>query len=280
MVATRTYPPGVPCWIDLELGDPEAARHFYGRLLDWTFESPGDGEYHVAHLAGVPVAAIGPAPDGVAGAGRWNTYVAVDDVQASARAVVEAGGTVDGDPVEVGVAGTLARCVDPTGARFRLWQAGTRAGVQAVNVPGAWNFSDLHTPDPDAALAFYEAVFGWEAKGVDAGAGEWATLLRVPGYGEHLRATADPTILERHAEAGAPEGFSDGVGWIAPLQTERDEPHWHVTLLVLDRDATTSTAQRLGAEIVFERDTRWNRSALIVDSQGARFTVSQFSAAV
>jgi hypothetical protein len=45
---------------------------------------------------------------------------------------------------------------------------------------------------------------------------------------------------------------------------------------VIDRAETEKTAQRLGAEIVFELDTRWNRSAMIVDPQGAVLTISQF----
>jgi predicted enzyme related to lactoylglutathione lyase len=280
MATTRTYPPGVPCWIDTEQPDPDAARHFYGTLLDWTFEDVAaceadSGGYHVASLAGRPVAAIAPASANP-GAVAWNTYVAVADADATAQTVAEAGGTVEGEPADAGPAGRLARCVDPAGASFRLWQPSARAGAQAVNVPGTWNFSDLHTPDPDDALRFYSEVFGWEAKAIDAGAAEWATLLRVPGYGAHLRETVDPGIDER--QVGAPEGFADGVGWVAKLEPEHDRPHWHVTISVVDRSETAKTAQRLGAEIVSERDARWSRTAIVVDPQGATFTISQFRA--
>jgi uncharacterized protein len=273
MPPARTYPPGVPCWIDLEHPDPDRARRFYGRLLGWTFEERQAG-YHVALLSGIPVAAIGSIGDGVAGAGRWNTYVSVDDVGAVTEAVRAAGGTVEAQTSDAGLDGPSARCVDPAGARFRVW-AGGGDGVQATNVPGAWNVSDLHTPDPDGALAFYAAVFGWEAAAIDAGAAEFATLLRAPGYGEHLAATVDPEIVERHESSGAPDGYWDGIGWLASLESDRDEPHWHVTILVADRDRAVSTAQQLGAEILLERDTRWSRSALVVDPQGAALTVSQ-----
>ena len=153
----RTYPAGVPCWVDTEQPDPEAARRFYGELLGWTF---AEG---VAALDGQPVAGI------CAGSSvTWNTYVAVDDADAAARSVVSAGGSVVSD----------AECADPAGARFRLWQAGALPGVQAVNVAGAWNFSDLHTNDATSAKEFYAAVFGWEASAMDFG----ATMWRVPGY--------------------------------------------------------------------------------------------------
>jgi hypothetical protein len=271
MTTLRTYPHGVPCWIDTEQPDPTRARHFYGRLLGWEFEDVGD--YHVGLLGRRPVAAIGPASANP-GPVSWNTYISVDDADATARAVTDAGGTIESEPGDVGAAGRIALCADPAGARFRLWQAGARPGAQAVNVPGAWNFSDLHSSDPDQALAFYGEVFGWEAKGIDAGAAEWATLLRVPGYGDHLRQTVDPGIDER--QAGAPEGFADAIAWLGTLEPDHDRPHWHVTISVIDRAETVKTAQRLGSEIVSELDTRWSRSAVIVDPQGAVLTVSQF----
>ena len=51
---------------------------------------------------------------------------------------------------------------DPEGIEFRIWQARRRLGAQVVNQPGAWNFSDLHTSDPGAAVAFYQEAFGWQ----------------------------------------------------------------------------------------------------------------------
>jgi uncharacterized protein len=34
----RTYPAGVPCWVDTAQPDPEAACRFYRELFGWTFE--------------------------------------------------------------------------------------------------------------------------------------------------------------------------------------------------------------------------------------------------
>ncbi len=39
MSETRTYPEGVPSWIDIEQPDLDAAQAFYGGLFDWTFEA-------------------------------------------------------------------------------------------------------------------------------------------------------------------------------------------------------------------------------------------------
>ena len=167
--------------------------------------------------------------------------------------------------------GRAAACVDPEGAPFRLWQAGRLLGSQAVNRPGGWNFSDLHTADAAAALAFYGAVFPWEVAdlGPDADA-----MIRVPGYGDHLAATADPGIRER--QAGAPAGFADAIGRLAPLAAA-ESPRWQVTFSVADRDASAEVARRLGGEVLRVDDSQWARLADVRDPQGAAFTISQFA---
>ena len=271
----RTYPEGVPSWIDLEAPDLAAAQRFYGGLFGWTFEAaPGrraDAEYVVARLDGRPVAGLGAAPPEATATDvpTWTTSVAVDDLDAAVERVTDAGGQVTAPPAEVGRDGRGAVVGDPAGVRFGLWQAGARAGVQVVNEPGAWNFSDLHTSDP-AHPRFYEGVFGWEF--ADLG---FATLIRCPGYGDHLAATVDPDIRERQASAITPPKFEDAIGWLAPAH-DGEPPHWHVTFTVADRDEAASTAARLGGTVLASTDTDWTQEALIRDAHGAVFTVSRF----
>lgn len=270
MAEPRTYPHGVTCWIDTEQPDLAAAREFYSGLFGWTLTDavPADapGSYLIATLDGQDVGAIAPG----SGEATWNTYIAVDDADATAAAVTAAGGTVVSAPADAGPGGRSASCVDSAGAAFRLWQARRRLGVQLTNAPGSWNFSDLYTQDSAAALAFYTPVFGW--RGVEMpGAG---TMIQVPGYGDHLAATADPDIYER--QAGAPPGFADVIGGTAIIGPD-EPPHWHVTFTVADRDASAATAERLGAKIVKSSDDFWTKSALVRDPQGAEFTLSQFT---
>ena len=74
----------------------------------------------------------------------------------------------------------------------------------------------------------------------------------------------------------APPGFEDAIAWVAP--TAPDEPsHWHVSFTVADRDQTAADAERLGAQVLGRDDTKWTRTALIRDPQGAEFTASQFT---
>ena len=266
MDATRTYPHGAPCWVDVEQGDVDAGARFYGELFGWTFEDVAGGACLIASLDGANVAGIERGD-----AAAWSTYVAVDDADTTTRAARDAGAAVEGEPADAGPGGREARIADLTGARLRLWQARARPGAQVVNAAGSWNFSDLHTSDPAAARAFYAPLFGWEFD--DLG---FATLIRRPGYGDHLEATVDPAIRRRQAAVSAPPGFEDAIAWLAPAAAGEPD-HWHVTFSVADRDDAAAAAERLGATIVASADTNWTRTALVRDPQGAELTLSQFT---
>jgi predicted enzyme related to lactoylglutathione lyase len=270
--AQRTYPAGVTCWIDLEVDDLEAARQFYGGLFGWTFQT-ATPPYLIAQLDGEDAAGLGgPPPQRDGALNQWNTYIAVDDLEATLRVVEGVGGRVV-DPVEqAGEGGWNATVADPAGTEVRLWQAKRRLGAQVSNLPGAWNFSDLHTDDPEGAKRFYGSVFGWVF--VDFGQElKSATMIQVPGYGDHLAATVDPGIHER--QASAPPGYADVIGGLAPA---RDlGPHWHVTFTVADRDEAAATAESLGATVLARTENDWTRQAVVRDPQGAVFTASQFT---
>lgn len=263
--APRTYPHGVPCWIDLTQPDLEAAMQFYGGLFGWEFSNampPGaPGAYMIATLDGKDAAALAP---GVSTDG-WLSYIACDDADATANAVARAGGTVIDPPADAGPGGRAATCDDPQGARFRLWQARRRPGAQAVNVPGAWNFSDLATTDPGEAMDFYSDVFGWVVSD-DLGYG----MVRLPGYGEFLASTSDPDIFER--QEFAPPGFADVI---AGYTATDGQAHWSIRFTVADRDSSAARAADLGGEVVSSTETEWTREAVVHDPQGARFVVSQ-----
>ena len=265
---TRTYPAGVPSWVELGASELAAAQAFYSGVFGWTFAdaaADSDQPYLIAQLAGREVAGLAVGNDAT-----WRTYVAVDDAaQAAARVEAAAGQVLEG-PTAAGTAGRWAGCLDPEGVPFRLWEAGDRLGAQVVNSPGAWNFSDLHTADPVVAAAFYTEVFGWEFSALGFG-----TMIRRPGYGDHLAATIDPGIHERQAAVAAPPGFADAVGWLAPASAG-ERPHWHVTFTVDDRDRTADAVERLGGTVLDTADTEWTREALVRDPAGAVFTASQF----
>ncbi len=276
MSEPRSYPEGVTSWIDVEHQDVAGAQAFYGGLFGWTFAdatSPdAPAPYLVAQLDGFDSAGLAAAPGGGGPASStWRTHISVADADAAAARVTASGGQVLEAPTDVGDAGRSVGCADPFDVPFRLWQPRRRLGVQIVNAPGSWNFSDLHAADPEPSAAFYANVFGWSFHDI-----EFATMIRVPGYGDHLAATSDPDIHARQAGAGVPPGFADAIGWLAPAAPD-EEPHWHISFAVSDRDATAAVAQRLGGTVLERRDTDWTLEAVIGDPQGAVFTASQYN---
>ena len=272
MTEPRTYPHGVPSWVDTVADDLDEAKRFYAGLFGWTFADAvpanAPGSYLIATIDGQDVAAIGSPEDGDELV--WRTYVAVDDADATAKAVEAAGGTITTAPVDAGPGGRLAVCVDPQGAEFRLWQARARLGAQLANAPGTWNFSDLHTTDLQAAANIYAAVFGWEFDDVG-----FATMVRRPGYGDHLAATIYPDIKKVQADVMAPPGFEDAIAWLA---VEPEGPaHWQVTFAVADRDTSAATVEALGGTVVATEDTHWTKTATVRDASGAELVLSQFT---
>ncbi|MGL4174919.1 MAG: VOC family protein [Dermatophilaceae bacterium] len=265
----RTYPPGVTSWIDVEQPDVGAAQEFYGGLLGWRFETatPPDApaRYVLASLDGHDVAGLGEA---VARPAQWNTYVAVDDADATAQRAVELGAVVVAPPADAVPGGRGATLRDPEGTEVRLWQARQRLGAQLVNAPGTWNFSNLRSADPAGAQRFYGELFGWRF--TEQG---WATAIGVPGYGDHLEATVDPDIRTR--QAAAPEGFADVVGSLVPAGGE--PPDWFVAFTVADRDTTAARAGELGGTVLSTVETGWTAEVVVRDPQGAVFTASQFT---
>src|SRR3954469_5274502 len=193
------YIPGVPCWVDTEQPDAEAAVAFYSGLFGWECESvlPDDapGKYFTARINGGDVGAI--SSQQTPGPATWNTYVWVESADETAAQVREAGGSVVSEPFDVFDAGRMAVFADPAGARFSVWQPGRHRGATVVNQHGSVNFHDLHPRDPGGAKAFYGAVFGWST--LDMGGG--AQLWTLRAYGDFLE-ERNPGNRQRMADMG------------------------------------------------------------------------------
>jgi uncharacterized protein len=244
------YPAGTPCWVDVTTTDIEGTTTFYSTLFGWEASadpSPEAGGYTMFRLRGKDVAAASPASQADAPTG-WNTYIASDDVDATAVRITEAGGTVVSQPFDVMEAGRMASATDPTGGAFGVWQAGTHKGAQLVNEPGTWNWNELATRDVPAARDFYSAVFGWLSE----------ELTDMPG--EYHVQTIDGRRL-----AG-----------ILPISPEMgDTPTgWGVYFSVEDADATAAKARDLGGTVVVEPfDVPVGRATWLVDPAGTPFQV-------
>ena len=272
------YIPGVPCWVDTSQPDPEAAVEFYRGLFGWEFDDvmpPGsEVKYFMARIRGGDVAAVGSIPEGAPQMATWNTYVWVEDAEATASKVRDAGGQVMMEPFDVMDSGRMAVCADAEGAAFSVWQAKEQKGAQIVNEAGTLNFNGLGTRDVAGAKAFYGTVFGWQTMTVGGGVEMWT----LPGYGDYLEERT-PGLREQMAGMGGPAGFEDVVASINPIGDDQpDVPaHWSVTFATDDADATAARARELGGEIVLPpTDAPWVRTTVIRDPQGAMFIASQF----
>ncbi|MPZ52030.1 MAG: VOC family protein [Acidimicrobiia bacterium] len=270
------YLPGVPCWVDTNQPDPEAAIKFYRGLFGWelTNQMPSDapGQYYMARLGGGDVAAVSSIPEGAPEQATWNTYIWVEDADESIKKALQAGGTVISEPFDVMDSGRMAVLADPEGAVFSVWQPDRHRGASVVNQHGAFVFNTLNVRDLERATDFYGAVFGWKPYGTKGSEEFWAQ----PGYGDLLE-DLHPGTRARNAEMGMP-GFEDVVATRNPIAADSEiTPHWSVTFGVDDADKIAERAEQLGGEVVVPPyDAPWVRQTEIRDPQGAMFTASKY----
>ncbi|KGN37111.1 VOC family protein [Knoellia subterranea] len=157
------WPPGSPCWIEIMAGDLEWTQRFYSAVLGWEFEDLGEefGHYTNAHLGGRRVAGISPPiPGDDEWPSVWTTYLASDNVDATAAAAVAGGAQVLMDPLEIGWLARAALWIDPVGAAFGAWEARKHTGYVAHGEHGTVGWVDLATPELEVSRDFYGSVFG------------------------------------------------------------------------------------------------------------------------
>lgn len=168
MGRVERYPNGTFCWVDLGGADLEVARAFYGGLLGWQFEevpsgADGGDPYTLVRRDGAIVAGMHTHP-GEQVAPHWDSYIAVDDLDATLGRVSELGGEVAMGPFEIPRTARIGVMVDPTGGKVGLWEEHGFRGADLVNDTWTWTWNDLFTRDPDLAGAFYEGLFGWRTE--------------------------------------------------------------------------------------------------------------------
>ena len=259
MSERTSYEPGVPAWVELSgIPDLEKAIDFYGGLFGWDVPESENAEqtggYRQAMLRGKPVAGMMPLM-GEAQPTVWSTYVSVEDADATAAKVKEAGGTVMVEPMDVMDLGKMAVFVDPAGAVFGIWQPGTFIGAEIVTEPGALSWNELNTRDPEAAKAFYGAVFGWDFEDNDMG--EMGTYATLKLGGDMVGGMLDM------AGRGVPEEIP---------------AHWQVYFAVENTDATVEQAKQGGGNVMVEpMEVPAGRFSILTDPHGASFAVIALS---
>ncbi len=255
MSERTSYAPGTPSWVDLGSPDLDAAVEFYAGLFGWEVPESENveqtGGYRRATKDGADVAGMMPLMQ----EGQptvWSSYVSVEDADATTAAVKDAGGTVMAEPMDVMDLGRMAIFADPTGAVFGIWQPGTFPGAGRVNEPGALAWNELATRDPEAAKAFYGAVFGWGFE--DREMGEMGT----------------------YTEWKLGEDSMGGMMDVSGRLPDEVPAHWLVYFAVENTDAALETVKSSGGGVSFGPiDIPAGRFAIVTDPHGAAFAVIQ-----
>ncbi|MCF6370367.1 VOC family protein [Rhizobium halophilum] len=170
---TRSETHGKFIWCELMTSDTEAAGRFYASVLGWSLNTMPMGEEEAYYLfqigEGDKCPGIGgmmKIPAQIAGSmpSNWSGYVCVDDVDETARAFQENGGTVHRQPDDIAGVGRFAVVADPHGAVINIMTPQPMQDMPAAppeGSPGTVGWNELYAADLGEAFAFYERMFGW-----------------------------------------------------------------------------------------------------------------------
>lgn len=156
-------------WFEHMSNDVAAARRFYSEVLPWKVEDanmPGM-TYPMIKVGEAPIGGFASLPAGVKDP-HWVSYLVVEDIEATARKVVANGGKALMDAFEVPGVGRMQPIADPQGAATILFRplAGTTEKTKGA---GTFHWNELWSPDPKAALGFYEKAFGYTHSSMEMG---------------------------------------------------------------------------------------------------------------
>lgn len=261
MTTMTSYPHGVPSWIDLATPDPAASKDFYAALFGWEYDDqPTDDDgfvYTMARIDGRSAVGMMQLSAEMAASGMppvWSTYVSVGDIDASLERVEAAGGSVMQPAMDVMGAGRMAVIADPSSAVICLWQAKEHIGAEVVNEHGAFSWSELVTPDPEAVAPFYSSVFGWTSETAPMPNGAY-TVFRVEG------------------------GNENGIAGAMAPPMEGMPAFWGVYFMVDDAAAAVAAARDRDAQVLMDATEMPGVGTLatLMDPHGAVFSIMQAS---
>jgi predicted enzyme related to lactoylglutathione lyase len=157
-------------WYELMTTDAKGAEEFYNHVVGWQAKesgNPGGVPYKLFAVGDAPVAGLMQLqPDMLANGMKpaWVGFIGVDDVDAYAKRIEQAGGKLHGPPRDIPTVGRFVAAADPQGAGFLLFK-----GLQnmtptrpAEGTPGTVGWHELSANDETSAWPFYRDLFGWK----------------------------------------------------------------------------------------------------------------------
>ena len=254
----KAWPAGTPNWVDLATDDPKAAVEFYSQLFGWTIDDPGEdaGGYLLAMKNDRPAAGIGPKPTPEMPS-NWSTYFASDDVDATAKAVEAAGGSLHMEPFDVMDSGRMFFGTAPDGSTFGVWQAGQHIGAGIVSEPGSLSWNELHSRDLEKGKAFYAEVFGYTFD--DLSSPEFTYFIfKRPSDGEGVGGMGTAAMM--------PEGVPSV--WLTWFSVESCD------------DAAAKVGELGGSVMMPPNDSPFGRMAVVTGAQGEAFGIVDLATTV
>ncbi|MGA8027460.1 MAG: VOC family protein [Bryobacteraceae bacterium] len=159
-------------WHELRTTDAKGAVEFYTHVVGWQAKDAGDA-------GGVPYTLLSVGDLGAAGLMQltpqmlqggvkpaWAGFIGVDDVDAYAKRVEQAGGKLHFPPQDIPTIGRFASVEDPQGAAFLLFKGSLEQAPPrpAAGTPGTVGWNELSANDEKSAWAFYSDIFGWKVE--------------------------------------------------------------------------------------------------------------------
>lgn len=247
---------GTFIWYELCTTDRRAATRFYTDVLGWKardMTSP-NGSYTIVSAADADVGGIMTLPGEACAAGArpgWVTYIGVEDVDAFAKKVTSAGGSITRAAEDIPGIGRFAVVTDPGGTAFMMMTPLSKEPPPnvAANTPGHVGWRELHAADGAQAWKFYSELFGWTAgEAMDMGAQGTYQIFTLGG---------------------------EPVGAVMTKMKESPAPFWMFYFNVDALDATMERANKAGGKLINGPmqvpGDRW--IANYMDPQGALFSL-------
>ena len=238
------------CWNGVVSTDADAARRFYAATIGWQAERhefPNGDTSTMFVAGGVPRAHL-RAPGHEKEPCAWTSYLRVDDVDLSTGEAAAAGGGVLMPPTEI-PPGRMSIVTSPSGAVLCLFHERDEAEAEnAPPGPGSRHWTELHSRDVEADLAWLVGVFGFEVE-----------EMPIEGGDSYYMLNADD-----QPRAGLASAFKNEVAGL-----------WLNWIEVEDVDAALDAAtEHRGRRITEPSD--WpgvGRMAMVADPTGAIFGV-------
>ena len=220
--------------VELYSDDPGSTRTFLESVFGWTFEDVDGRDYVLWRAPNPPGGGLMAPEEGQFTPPPTLCYIDVDDLAEANEAIVDAGGELVVEEMEVPGMGAFSLFREPGGVVEAAWEdryagdppeGGWPEYTEDVE-PGSVVHFELYTEDLGATRTFHEEVFGWTFESI--GDGEYI-LARppTPPYGGLMPASEEMppetlvyVLVDSAAEAVGTVADAGGVVLREPFEIE------------------------------------------------------------